>query len=678
MNKELEAILPVFVEEAHDHLDLLDRTLLELEKQPDSQEHHLQLLRSAHSLKGAAATVELDQLAEFAHALEELIDRLHRGQIPNAGAGIELLFQSVDAIRADLPALATGAGAPEIAGMAARLAALLGNAARPEQALGQPGGAAEFAQGEYDKIRIQALRKQGLQVLQADLWLPVDTPDAPEAAFELLRGLRKAWSVVATDPPEGDLGRLDGRGPLRVLVGGTGTPDDLRRELQDLGVSRCACQQLSAEPPAPDRRAAPSARSTIKVDMERIDGLVDLIGELVIVESMVSSAAELRALRSEQLRAHLGQLGKITRDLQDAGLRMRMVALRGTFLRMKRMVRDLARQHGKQIQLILAGEDTEMDRGMLEPIVEAMVHLIRNAVDHGIEPEGERIRTGKPRMGTIHLSAYRQSGGVVLELRDDGRGLDRGRILEKGAELGFVREGQSLSAEETDALIFQPGLSTAPRVTEVSGRGVGLDVVRRGVESMSGRIKLSSRAGEGTCFKLLLPTTMSIIDGMLVACGTERYIIPTLSVLESLRPTRDMLFSHAARYELIHIRGETLPLVRLAALFDLALAPRDPCQSLVVMVEGMGCKFGLLVDDVLAQQQVVIKSLSAGVQQARFFSGAAILSDGHVGLILSVDEIGAMIRRGRSHAEDRTADATGPDQGAPAHGEEVGGCSHAP
>jgi two-component system chemotaxis sensor kinase CheA len=361
---------------------------------------------------------------------------------------------------------------------------------------------------------------------------------------------------------------------------------------------------------------------------------------------MVVNAPEIAKTASARVRNFLSQLAKVTRDLQDVGMRMRMLPVAAVFQKMARMSRDLARKNGKQMRLILSGESTEMDRSMVEQIADPLVHMIRNAVDHGLEPPEERRKAGKPEEGTLRLSAYHEGGSIVIELADDGRGLDREAILNKARSQGLVGPNDVLSESEIHMLIFAPGFSTAKQVTEVSGRGVGMDVVKRNLDAMRGRITISTTPGHGTTFKMLLPLTLAIIDGMLVACGNDRYIIPTLSIVESIQPTPGMLVTFADQHEMINVRGEILPLLRLARLFGSENAKTDPTKALVVIIEGVGKRLGLMVDEVVTQQQVVIKSLGHGLGRTRYISGAAILADGRVGLIVNVEEIaGTTIER---------------------------------
>jgi two-component system chemotaxis sensor kinase CheA len=392
----------------------------------------------------------------------------------------------------------------------------------------------------------------------------------------------------------------------------------------------------------------------VKVDLERVDSMVEMIGELIIVESMVVNAPEIARSASLRLRNYLNQLSKISRDLQNVAMRMRMVPVRGAFQKMARLVRDLARKTGKDVALETAGEETEMDRSMVERLEDPLVHLIRNALDHGIEPAVERTRAGKAARASLRLAAFHEGGSIVVELSDDGRGLDRERILRKARERGLVEPGKELSDEEVCGVIFLPGFSTAAQVTEISGRGVGMDVVKRNVEEMRGRVSVSTRPGQGTTFRLILPLTLAIIDGMLIQCGEETYILPSLSIIESLRPTDDMIRQGAGRGEIVNVRGEILPLLRLARLLDTG-KEKPPSEGRVIVVEGLGKKVGVLVDDVVTQQQVVIKPLGAGLANVDYLSGAAILADGRVGLILNVDRLASLAARGARGREGLAA-----------------------
>jgi two-component system, chemotaxis family, sensor kinase CheA len=443
----------------------------------------------------------------------------------------------------------------------------------------------------------------------------------------------------------------------------TGRPEDV----QIPGPAPPASEVRNESAPAPAATGAANGegtaeskiRATIKVDLERVDRLVEMIGELVVVEAMVVGLPEVSKSGSARTRNCLSQLAKVTRDLQDVGMRMRMLPVSSVFQKMARMARDVGRKAGKQIRVVLSGEQTEMDRSMVEQISDPLVHMIRNSVDHGIEPPDVRRQLGKPEEGTVHLNACHEGGSVVIEISDDGRGLNHEAIVKKATAQGLIKPGDVLSEDEINSLIFAPGFSTAEKVTDISGRGVGMDVVRRNIDAMRGRIGIQTTPGQGTVFRITLPLTLAIIDGMLVTCGDERYILPTLSVVESMKPEASMLVTQGGSNEMLNMRGAILPLLRLDRLLGTQNGIQDATKALVVIIEGAGRQIGLLVDEVLAQQQVVIKTMGEGMGEVKYVSGAAILADGRVGLIINVEEIASSTidKRHRGFAKDGGAAA---------------------
>jgi two-component system chemotaxis sensor kinase CheA len=377
----------------------------------------------------------------------------------------------------------------------------------------------------------------------------------------------------------------------------------------------------------------------VKLDTRKLDSLVDLVGELVIAQSMVFQDPEVQRLSSRHLARTLRQLGRITTELQRTAMSLRMVPIRRTFQKMTRLVRDLAAQQDKQVQLIAEGEETELDRNIVEELSDPLVHMIRNSIDHGIEPPEVRESQGKPALGTIRLSASHQRGGIVIAIQDDGKGLDRDRILAKARERGLIKPDATPTEEEVFALIFAPGFSTAETVTDVSGRGVGMDVVRRNIEKLRGKVEIRSVAGQGTTFTIVLPLTLAIIDGMLVGVGDDRYIIPTLSVRESFRPRPGMVSTVHERGEVVSVRGRLTPLLRLGQHLGTPYRAVDPTEGIIVVVESGDAARGLLVDELLGKQEVVIKNLGETFRKQDLLAGAAILGDGRVGLILDVDTL---------------------------------------
>jgi len=377
-----------------------------------------------------------------------------------------------------------------------------------------------------------------------------------------------------------------------------------------------------------------TGEATIRVGTGRLDNLINMVGELVIAQSMVSQDPEVLGGESPRLLRNISHAGKIIRELQDLTMSLRMVPLKGTFQKMARLVRDLARKAEKPVNFVTEGEDTEIDRNMVEVLNDPLVHMIRNSVDHGVEPADQRKTAGKDPTGTVCLRAYHAAGNVVIELIDDGKGIDAQKVIAKGVERGIVEPGRELTDTEAFNLIFQPGFSTAEKVTEISGRGVGMDVVKKGIEALRGRIDVASKLGDGSTFTLKLPLTMAITDAMLLRVGGEHYLLPTASIEHSFRPTDDAVSTVAGRGEMVMLRGDLLPVFRLHELFGVAGAATDPADALFICIEGEGKRCALMVDELLGQQQVVIKSLGQSMGQVPGVSGGSILGDGRVGLIL--------------------------------------------
>jgi two-component system chemotaxis sensor kinase CheA len=425
--------------------------------------------------------------------------------------------------------------------------------------------------------------------------------------------------------------------------------------------------------------AAATAQTSVRIRTDRLDRLIDMVGELVIAQAMVAQDERVASepdSQAEGLSRKVVRAGKIVRELQDLSLSMRMVPLRATFQRLARAVRDVARASGKQVELVADGEETEIDRNMVDVLADPLLHMIRNAVDHGIESPGERAHSGKPELGTIKLRAFHSGSSVVVEMSDDGRGLDRERILAKARARGLVPGDAAPSDSEVYALIFEPGFSTAERVTDVSGRGVGMDVVRRAADSLRGRVDITSEPGRGTTFALRLPLTLAITDGMLVRVGAERYVIPTINIHMTFQPLAEQLSTVAGRGELVMLRRELLPIFRLHNLFTIDGAVTDPVEALLVVVDDGERRAALLVDELLGQQQVVAKSLGRFVGRVDGVSGSAILGDGRVGLILDPADLATLARRlptGRNGATTSERSTTVSNGTAPSGAPRVGG-----
>jgi two-component system, chemotaxis family, sensor kinase CheA len=640
-----DPIIRVFLQEGSEQIETLNALLLRLESSPDDADLLGQMMRTTHNLKGASGTAGLAAISEAAHKIEEVVQRLRAGTLTQSASLCDVLFKAFDALEASLEEIDKGNEEPEALGrVLGEIDRLLSTrAAPPSGGTPEHQHAAGFVLGEYDHVRIKVLKQRGNRLVRANLTIPASEPDAPQFARRVIRILRKSCEVVATTPREADLGPVQPGSSLAALCGTTLSNQKLLELLAEQAPAGCEVHDVdgAVAPAAHPEHAHAKARGSVKVDLARVDRHVDVIGELVIVQSMLANAPELSELSSLGLHNYLGQLARITRELQDSGLRLRMVPVRGVFQAMARTSRDLARKHDKAVTFVTSGEDVEMDRSVVEKLSDPLGHLVRNAIDHGVEPSAERERTGKPKTATVTLSAYHQGGSIVVEIRDDGRGIDRERVLERARAMGVVRDGTTPSESEILGFIFESGFSTAAEVTDTSGRGVGLDIVRRNVEAMRGRVSVLSEPGRGTTLRMVLPLTLAIIDGMLIACGTERYIIPTIAIVESIRPEPGAVVSVSGRWQMLNVRGAMLPLVPLGNVLGSEAACADASKGLVVVVEGSGRKVGLVVDSVISRQQVVIKTLGGGLGTAKHLSGAAILPDGAVGLILNIDEISA-------------------------------------
>lgn len=405
---------------------------------------------------------------------------------------------------------------------------------------------------------------------------------------------------------------------------------------------------LTAEPAASTehRKTAAVESRLVKVDTAKLDFLVDMVGELVISQSLIRHDGELHAAANPKLQRNLSQLARITADVQKTAMSMRMVQVGQLFQKSVRLVRDLTRKAGKQAELALEGEETELDRTIVEQLADPLMHMIRNSADHGIESPEERVAAGKPATAKISLKAYHQSGHIVIEVRDDGRGLNREKILHKARERGLVQEGTALTDKEVFNLIFEPGFSTADKVTDVSGRGVGMDVVRKHVQKLRGGVDIQSTPGQGTTFFLKLPLTLAIIDGLVVSAAGERYIVPIYAVHEIFRPKPEARFTVEGRDEMVLVRENLLPVTRLHKCFETNAQIEELSDGVLVVAETGGRRFCLFVDQVLGKQEVVIKSLGETFKRLPGISGGAILGDGRVALILDLDTLLGAVANG--------------------------------
>jgi two-component system chemotaxis sensor kinase CheA len=626
---QLERLLPVFLAEADEHLQSLEEGVLELERRGPSAELVAGLFRSAHTLKGSAGALGFSRIAELTHAMEEALEALRGGR--GADGLPDLLLRCVDTLRALRQEVAEGGERTAVDDLVRRLRAW------------KDGGQAD-----------------GL--LPADVWVRLreDCPMRAARALALLRLLREHAEVEQVAPPEeaiaqGQLeleftARVRARQPeaLQELLAGPDVesvrvmPASDARDERWLDLGPQARGKLPDDPEL-TRRAS---LRTVRVDVERLDRLMNLVGELVTDRIRFQQIAEKLRARGErngvaqELLEAATHLGRVASDLQAQVLKARMLPIEHLFSRFPRYVRDLAQRSGKRVEVVLEGQDTELDRSVIEQIGGPLMHLVRNAVDHGIEPPAERERLGKPPAGRLRLAASQEEEGIVVVVEDDGRGIDTDRVRQKAVALGLLsaEAAARLSEEEAVELIFHPGLSTASQVTEVSGRGVGMDAVRAGVQSLGGSVEVETERGRGTRFVLRLPLTLAIVRALLVACGDERYAIPLAGVQEIVEVAADRVH-RVGSYRTTLLRGTVLPVVSVHEALGLR-APEDP-QRLLCVVTGGRRRVGLWVDRVLGEGEIVVKPLASYLGQVAGISGATILGDGRVALIL---EPSALVR----------------------------------
>jgi two-component system, chemotaxis family, sensor kinase CheA len=577
-DEEDREIISGFVMESLDGLETVEVSLMELEENPNDSESINTIFRAFHTIKGVSAFLGFMRINKLAHRSENLLDKIRSGEMDIRSRVVDVILDTVDLLKQLIQGVKTGldGGTGMDIGLAITPLVARIEAIQNKDDASRPIGQILVEHGDLSEEELnQALEEQKVQ-------------------------------------PDKKLG-------LILVESGQVTTKQVASALQDQ-----------------KKTVARHTELQVKVDTKKLDNLVDMTGELVIAQSMLRQHPHITASRDQTLLHTLGQLSQITSTLQTMTMSLRMVPIKSTFQKMVRLVRDLARTSGKQVRLTMSGEDTEIDRNVVDELYEPMVHMIRNSMDHGLEQPAEREAAGKDPGGEIHLRAFHRGGNIVVEISDDGRGLNRERIIEKAKANGLITDENKLTDDEIHNLIFQPGFSTAREVSEISGRGVGMDVVKKAIEKLRGRVDIQTLPGQGSTFVISLPLTLAIIEGMLVRIGSDRYVIPALSIIESFRPTRDQYATVAGQGEMIQTRGKLVPLVRLDRYFNCTFDANHPWEGLVVTVEYDGKHICLLLDELLGKEEVVIKSMGAYLQHVRGIAGGAIMGDGKVGLILDM------------------------------------------
>ena len=696
---DLTQFYQIFFEEAGENLDLMERMLLNLNLETADDEELNGIFRCAHSVKGGAATFGFADVAELTHQMESLLDRLRRHELQPNAAMVDVLLESADASRSLLARhQAGGEGEATATGDLVRriseLAAGGGAASAPVQVVAQAPKPVE----PVTPVAIPVATVKGKRSLTISIG-PLERPEQADAIQELFRDIpglgvisllpseAKAVRVFSVETESTDDDLLDlfafhvSRDHIKIEALATPAADpgygffDTQDAKSQFADDPLPCAPLAAFPgygffdgspgsppamaaagetkvaakvavprPAPGGAAAQPEAATIRVAISKVDQLINLVGELVITQAMLAqNSRALDPALYQQLLTGLADLDRNTRDLQESVMSIRMIPMSIVFSRFPRMLRDLASKLGKKVDFVTQGEATELDKGLVEKITDPLTHLVRNSCDHGCEMPAERLAAGKSETGTITLSASHQGGSIVIEVRDDGRGLSREKILSKARERGLDVSDQ-MSDADVWQLIFAPGFSTAAVVTDVSGRGVGMDVVKKNIAALNGTVEIDSAVGYGMKVSVRLPLTLAIMDGMSVGVGEEVYILPLSSVIESFQVKADAVSTVGQGSQLVKVRDEYMPVIELEKVFQVPRFDFEKSCDIMVVVEAEGSRVALLVDELLGQQQVVVKNLESNYRKVPNVSGATILGDGKVALIL---DTGALVRRSR-------------------------------
>ena len=667
MSIDVSQFHQVFFEESFEGLDMMEMGLLSLhEGEPDIETIN-NIFRVAHSIKGGAGTFGFSSVSEFTHGLETLLDEMRNGERDITTDAVNVMLEALDVIRNMLNAVQQQAEpdderTKEVAG---RLQALLNSDSSSQTDVDTTETKAETTSGSGWLINFKPhphLLQTGNDPVRifnelaelGDMTVKVDDKALP--AFTDLEAEESylAWEISLL----GDISRdevneifewVEGDCDLSIVsIQNEDTKEDTAAELLE-PADKETIHDPEPEPvktvEAKKNVVTEKATSSIRVGTEKVDSLINLVGELVITQSMLSQLGEnFDPSRLTQLTDGLEQLERNTRELQEGIMRIRMLPISFAFNRFPRLVHDLSAKMGKQVELKLTGEQTELDKTVMEKIGDPLVHLVRNSLDHGLETPEKRRAAGKSEIGQLHLNAYYQGGNIVIEVSDDGAGLNEERIIQKAIDRGLVAETEQLTAEKINDLIFLPGFSTTDIVSDDSGRGVGMDVVKKNINSLGGSVEVKSEAGTGATFTIRLPLTLAIMDGQMIQVADQKYIIPLISIIESLEIKPGTVKNVTGKGEVYALRDEYVPLIRLADVFNLQASAETLEQGLLVVVESDDSKVGLFVDELLAQQQVVIKSLETNYRKVMGVSGATILGDGTVALILDISGLLALYR----------------------------------
>lgn len=688
----LDRFRDTYLTESAELLSEMERLLVAYQPEYPDMEALNAIFRCAHSIKGGAGAFGFARVTGFTHKMESLLDAMRAGHITILPTMIDALLRAVDVTVALLKAESSGEAIAEDFGdnLGEEFIRWVSGgtpAAAAETAVNElPSSAPEavalslygihfvphaemFASGNDPLLILRELKGRGKAEIKVDVTrLPPLASYDPERCY-------LGWTIfLETDQDEAkirevfefvedscDLTIVKQQEVAAVpLVEPALSVDTSITPAKAPAASDKHTLSTIAEPPKIEKHPAGEAASSlnvtsIRVDIDKIDRLVNMVGELVITQAMLQAQTRILSVEEHpQLLRGVDDLAQHMRELQEAVMAVRMQPIRSVFARMPRIVRDIAQQTGKDIRLLTEGENTEVDKTIVEQLADPLMHMIRNAADHGIELPHVRSQAGKPEQGTIKLKAYHQGGQIIIEVSEDGAGLNHQRILQKAKEKGLIAPDADLTEDMIHNLIFLPGFSTAEKISNISGRGVGMDVVKRNITEIGGAVQVRSELGKGSCFTINLPLTLAILDGMIIRVGREHYIIPITSIIETLRPRREHVHPVPGASDVLEVRGAFISLVRLHRIFNIRDAEDDPTKALVVLVECGERKLGLVVDELIGQQQVVIKSLESNTDPVAGVSGATILGDGKVSLILDILGIGALMHAPHHSLDQRT------------------------
>ncbi len=666
MSIDMSQFLDTFYEESFEGLDIMENGLLNLDIGAADVEVVNTIFRAAHSIKGGSATFGLSDVADFTHLMETLLDEMRDGRRQVTEHSVDVLLQSVDVLRELLMAAKESVDIDHerVKELKEKLNKILGtsSAATIDSAQSSVADSSEEVKSEQqqpeawlinfiphkeifqtgnDPVRmLKELASMGEIEVDVELGsLPGFATLDPEECY--LSWSIKLHSAVTEIQIKEVFEWVEDESDITIKPLGNTTVQDTSNKPENQSVGQTNAEPTVAKPAAKAGKTAksPVESASIRVGIDKVDELIDMVGELVITQSMLSQLGkDFDMSRLEKLSDGLAELEQNTRELQESVMRIRMLPINFAFQRFPRMVRDLSQKLNKKIELVMSGEQTELDKTVMEKIGDPLVHLVRNSLDHGLETPDVRLAAGKPETGVVRLNAYHQGGNIVIDISDDGAGLNKKRIAEKALERGLItkEEAKSLPDEKVHDLLFMPGFSTAETVSDVSGRGVGMDVVKRNIRALGGTINVVSEEGKGSTFTIRLPLTLAILDGQLVRVGEQTYIIPLVSIIESLQVKKETINKVAGKAELYRLRDEYIPIARLYQIFNIIPEFDELEKGLVVVVEGEGQRAGIFVDDLMSQQQVVIKSLETNYKKVNGVSGATILGDGTVALIVDV------------------------------------------